>query len=235
MSTLPIRVLLASMSLVAVLSSSFVLAEDHVKDFENAINYMQDEQGCFSIPYSDLQNSCVAKQREVEKLCKDSGQSQCAGIDPKSVQKKIELLKTERDEAKAEKDNLDRKKSSLKDEKEIRENDDKIKEAERKIENANKKRDPLEKEVSESRRMISDRLELNKLCRDARKSVMEVFAAAKEKVNRETEENIKPLAKRLSDWYQKNEPGHETAIKNADKARENCETALYEIDHLGSF
>jgi chromosome segregation ATPase len=235
MNALSIRVLLASMSLVAVLSSHFVLAEDRVKDFENAINYMQDEKGCLSIPYSDLQNSCVAKQREVEKLCKESGQSQCGGIDPKNLQKQIELLKTERDEAKVEKDNLDRKKSSLKDEKEIRENDDKIKEAEGKIENANKKRDPLEKQVSESRRIISDRYELNKQCRDARKSVMEVFAAAKAKVNSETEENIKPIAKRLSDWYEKNEPGHETAIKNADKAIENCEKALYEIDHLGTF
>ncbi len=71
--------------------------EEQVKNFQNAINYMQDDKGCLSIPYSDLQDSCQRKQQEVNKLCKDSGPWNCDDVDPKVTQKKIETLKTDRD------------------------------------------------------------------------------------------------------------------------------------------
>jgi hypothetical protein len=212
------------------------LADDRVKDFENAINYMQDRQGCRSIPYSDLQSSCESKQSEVNKLCKESGERKCvAGLDPKDYQKQIEELKTRRDVAKTEKEALERNKSSLKEDDKIRENDNKIKEAEGKIDAANKGREYLEKQVAESRRAINDRLIASKQCRDYRVAVMEIFARAKSKLESESDEAIKPLAKRLLDGHAKEVPGHQEQIKATDDSIKNCEGMLYDIDRLPSF
>src|SRR5580704_12040954 len=124
--------LLAVLSLLLVLSTTpFLAADDHetkLKAFQTAVNYSQDNQGCFSIPYSDLQDSCTRKQNEVDKWCKKSGEWSCDSLDPKLTQAKIEKAKTERDTLKAQKEELEKKKSTLTDDKDKRDCEDKIKE-----------------------------------------------------------------------------------------------------------
>ena len=218
-----------------LLCCSHALAEDLLKAFQTAVNYMQDDKGCWSIPYSDLQDSCVRKQNEVNKLCKDSGPWNCGDVDPKQLQKQIEELKTTRDTLKAEKEKLESQKSSAADDKAKRELEDKIKEVEQKLYENQKVRDSLQKQVDDASKQVNDRIYIAKGCRDARSDVYGVFKDAKSRAKGESDADIVPLAKRLISWWESREAGHEDAIKNAKTAVETCDRVLYDIGHLGSF
>jgi hypothetical protein len=213
-------------------------ADDHgdtVTAFQNAINYLQDEQGCRSIPYSDLQDSCVRKQNDVNKLCKESGPLSCDDIDPKKTQAKIERLKTDRDMLKAKKDELESRKSSLTDEKDKRDNEETIKKIDEQLYELKRTQGDLEKEVSDSTKMVNDRMYVGKNCRDNRQSVMEVFKDAKSRASGEHDADIEPLAKQLITGWEKREPGHDQAIQQVKNVIEKCDKVLYDIGHLGSF
>jgi hypothetical protein len=232
--------LLGCLSVISLLLALALVsrADDHearVKAFQNAINYMQDNKGCLSIPYSDLQDSCQRKQSEVNKFCKDSGPWKCEDVDPKTTQRKIETLKTDRDALKTKKEELERKRSSLTDDKDKRENEEKIKEIDDKLYELKRTQGELEKEVSDSTKMVNDRMYVGKTCRDARQSVMEVFKDAKSRANSEHEADIEPLAKQLIAGWEKQEPGHDKAIDEVKNGIEKCDKVLYEIGHLGSF
>ncbi|MDQ6707823.1 MAG: hypothetical protein M3Z85_17835 [Acidobacteriota bacterium] len=212
-----------------------VMAEDRLKDFQTAINYMQDEQGCLSIPYADLQDSCQRKQNEVNKYCKESGPSSCVDIDPKKIQKDIEAAKTSRDALKSQREDLERKRSSATDDREKRDAEDKIKEVDDKLYELKKTQESLEKQVSDTTKMLSDRLYIAKACRDSRPPVQSVFNDAKSRAAGESDAEIKPLAERLIRSWEDRGRTHEEAIKNASNAVENCDKVLYEIGHIGNF
>lgn len=186
-------------SVLVVLSLiPYLRADDHeakVKAFQTAINYSQDNQGCLSIPYDDLQDSCKRKQNEVDKLCKQSGEWKCESVDPKQTQAKIEKAKTERDTLKTEKEELERKKSSLTDDAEKRKCEDRIKEIDNRLYDLKHTQEDLEKEVSDATKLINDRLYIGKACRDARPPVMEVYKDAKSRANGEHDPDIEPLAR----------------------------------------
>lgn len=232
--------LLDCLSVLSLIVSLAVIskADDHeasIKAFQNGINYLQDEKGCRSIPYSDLQDSCERKQNEVNKMCKDSGPWKCEDVDPKKTQQKIETLKRDRDTLKEKKEGLERKKSSLTDDKDKRENAEQIKKVDDKLYELKRTQGELEKEVNDSTQKVNDRMYVGKTCRDARQSVMEVFRDAKSRANSEHGADIEPLAKQLIAGWEKSEPGHDQAIEEAKNGIEKCDKVLYEIGHLGSF
>jgi DNA repair exonuclease SbcCD ATPase subunit len=233
-------ILLVSVSVISIVLSLAVVskADDHeekVKAFQNAINYLQDEQGCRSIPYSDLQDSCQRKQNEVNKLCKESGPWNCEDVDPKRTQEKIERLKTDRDTLKAKKEELESKKSSATDEQQKREIEEQIKKIDDQLYELKRTQGDLEKEVKDSTKMVNDRMYVGKNCRDNRQNVMEVFKDAKSRANGEHDADIEPLAKQLISGWEKREPGHDQAIREVKNGIEKCDKVLYDIGHLGSF
>jgi hypothetical protein len=83
--------------------------------------------------------------------------------------------------------------------------------------------------------MVNDRLYINKACRDARSAVMDVFSSALSSGKSESDPEIAPLAKQLVAGWEKQRPGHDTELKEANTAIEKCDEALYAIGHLGSF
>lgn len=228
-----------ALSVLVVLSMIPILkADDHeakVKVFQTAVNYSQDNQGCMSIPYDDLQDSCKRKQNEVDKFCKQSGEWKCESVDPKQIQAKIEKAKTTRDTLRADREELDRKKSSSTDDNEKRDYENKIKEIDDKLYELKHTQEDLEKEVSERTKMVNDRLYIGKACRDARPPVMEVFKDAKSRANDEHDPDIEPLAKRLIAYWESRESTHEQNIQEVKNGIEKCEKVLYEIGHLGNF
>ena len=226
--------LCAATFLILLSFAQLAQADDRLRYFQNAINYMQDEKGCLSIPYPDRQDSCQRKQDEVTKFCKESSSS-CGDMDPKRIQKEIEKVKTERDALKAQKEDLERQRSSLTDDQAKREVEDKLKEIERKLYELDRTRGDLERQVSEATKEVNDRLYVAKACRDARLAVQEVFRDARSRAYDESDAEIRPLARRLAEFWEKGDQKHEQSVANAKAAVENCDKTLYEIGHLGSF
>ncbi len=93
----------------------------------------------------------------------------------------------------------------------------------------------LETEVSDSTKRVNDRMYVGKTCRDALQSVMEVFRDAKSRATSEHDADIEPLAKQLISGWEKEEPGHEQAIKDVNNGLDRCEKVLYDIGHIGTF
>jgi uncharacterized protein YPO0396 len=223
---------------VFILAASFTFlasADDEhdrkVKAFQTALNYMQDGKGCLSIPYSDLQDSCQRKQAEVNKMCKDSGPWNCDEVDPKTTQKKIETVKTERDELKAKKEALERMTPVNDDAK--RQKDEEIKKIDDRLYELKRTREDLEREVGESTKKVNDRMYVGKACRDYRQTVMEVFRDAKSRASDEHDADIEPIAKKLISGWEKEEDGHNKAIEQVKTGIERCDKVLYEIGHTG--
>jgi DNA repair exonuclease SbcCD ATPase subunit len=214
-------------------------ADDRLKDFQNAINYMQDDQddpkgkACFSIPYPDYQDECLRKQEKVND-CKDR-KSNCQEIDPKGIQRDIEDLKRRREELKAKKEDLERQRSSLSDDADKREVEDKIKTVDNEIGDVDRVKERLQKDVEETTKEINKRLDTAKVCLEFRVSVQDVFAKASSNADREQDADIAPLAKQLVVYWDKGAKRHEEATRNAKRAIDNCENVLYDIGHLGSF
>jgi hypothetical protein len=210
-------------------------ADDRLKDFQNAINYMQDDKGCLSIPYPSRQEACQRKQADVNRWCKESGPWSCENADPKAMQKDIELLKTEREGLKDQLEKLKQRASSLTSDQDKRDNEDQSKETERKLYELERKRQGLEHEVADSTKSVNDRYYVAKSCLAARTEVQDVFKDAKSSANSEGDADIAPLAKRLAQSWEQGEQKHQEAIKGAAAAVNSCEKTLYDIGHLGSF
>src|SRR5712691_4433863 len=85
----------SALLIIGALLSTVVLAgiEDEVRQFQDAINYAQNDEGCRSIPYPDLQRDCVNKQHEKNKWCSESGEMSCKGLDKRTIESTLEKLK----------------------------------------------------------------------------------------------------------------------------------------------
>lgn len=228
--------LIAAMYSLAIVLSPPAQAQD-VKAFQNAVNYLQDGQGCRSIPYSSLEDACTRKQADVERWCKDVASS-CGDADPKRLQADVERIKTDRDTLKAKKDELERARSSLTDDTAKRENEDKTKEIDNKLYELSRTRDNLERQISDATRSVNDRLYAAKACRDSRTDMYKLFNDAISSGNSDRQRGdpeIAPLAQRLVDGWTAGNRKHEEAIRNATNSVEICDKVLYEIGHLGSF
>jgi chromosome segregation ATPase len=224
--------------LVLTASSCLVGAQDHeekVKRFQNGVNYSQDNKGCLSIPYSDLQDQCQRKQADVVRWCKQSGKWNCEDVDPKALQAQVERIKTERDRLKEERANYGQKKSSASEDRDKQEYENKIKETDNKLYELDRSRGTLERQVSEASKTVSDRTYVAKSCRDARPEVMEVFRGAKSRADGEQDPDIRPLAQRLIKYWEIEGSGHNEQIRTVKDAVEKCDRILYDIGHLGNY
>ena len=228
--------LIRALAVVLIVAVVPAASGQDLKTFQNAVNYMQDTQGCRSIPYSSLQDSCERKQSEVERWCKQTPSS-CGDIDPKRLQADLERLKTDRDALKAKKEELDRARSSLTDDAAKRDNEDKTKEIDNKLYELGRTRDNLERQIGEATRSVNDRYYAAKACRDARTNVRAVFNDARSSANsdRQRDAEIAPLAQSLIDWWEAQDRKHDEALRNANNSVEICDKVLYDIGHLGSF
>jgi len=207
-----------------------------VKTWENALNYMQDEKGCFSIPYADAQSTCSRKQDEVNKWCKNSGPFNCDTVDPKQLQRQIETLKTRRDELTAERGNLVKAaKDAASAKQPTQEIDASIAKVDAAIAALNNSRAVLERQVLEASRTCNERLNIAKSCRDYRANVQEVFSGVRSRANNETDPKIVPLARRLIAWWDERYRSHEEQLSAVKRAVETCERVLNEIGRLGTF
>lgn len=200
-----------------------------LKEWETAINYMQDGKGCLSIPFSSYRSDCERKQDEVNKACKQSGPMSCTDIDPKNYQKHAEDLKLHHQNLV---ERLRQLKSVHPDEQHKREWEEKIRHTEDEIKAVENQQYSLKQQVEQIKRQVNDRYLLARSCAEYRRSVNDIFARAKGDAEREHNAQKEPLAKRLVAWWTTQEPGHDDAVRNANTAREGCERVMADMDRV---
>lgn len=216
-----------------------------LSDFQAAVQEAEQGHGCTSIPYEDLRDACKDSQEKVEDSCKVDARS-CkdpAGLiaKAKGLKAKIEQLKQEKDDLEKQKEELsdqlagatdDQQKSALEDKLHAVEEaiDAKDKEIADKSDILDHMKDKLSKEKDED----ADKSDRGKQCVESRTAVQKQFDDASSAAGDEDDEQIKPLAEKLIDFWNDGKPGHQQAIDDAQRALEKCTTFHDQIgDALG--
>ena len=209
------------------LSASMAFA-DKLSDFKDAVAAANANEGCKSIPYSDLRSNCTSEGSQVHDWCDGSkGPVTCVSEDiTRQVKNAVEK------ERKNVQD-LKEKKSKLEDDRSRASNDDEkskitkeIEQVERDIYDAGKRVEQAEKDLDARRKLVEDAIYNLDRCISYRRAVMNVFAAALDKVRNEDETpEIKDLARQLRDKYEEAKPGHETQITGRSNALATCKNS----------
>lgn len=216
-----------------------------LSDFQAAVQEAEQGHGCASIPYEDLRDACKDSQEKVEDRCKVETRS-CrdpAGLiaKAKGLKAKIERLKQDKDDLEKQKEELSDKLGDATDEQQKSELEDKLHAVEDAIEAKDKEiedksdildhmKDKLSKEKDED----EDKADRGKQCVEARTAVRKQFDEAGDAAGDEDDEQIKPLAEKLIDFWNDGKSGHQQAIDEAQRALEKCTTFHDQIgDALG--
>lgn len=193
---------------------------DKESDFRDAVG----KEGCESIPYDDLKGTCKTQQSYVHDFCdgnrgpvtcrsesitrdlKDNVDREQQGVEALKKRK----LKLEDEKSRATDDNEKNRLS-----KEIEQTDNDIYEAGKRV-------DHSVADLDARKKLVEDAIYTIDKCIDYRQAVMNVFAAATDKVRGETNADIKPLARQLRDKFEEQKRGHEMAITAKKNALETC-------------
>ncbi len=208
------------MIVVALVFGASVALADKLSDFKDAAS----KTGCESIPYSDLRSTCDSGGSGVTDWCKNSSRSVNCGSD--SITRD---LKNKIEQAKKNVENLKDKKRKLEDDKSrATTEDDKnrigkdIEAVDKDIYEAGKLVDQAVADLETRKRFVETTMDNINKCIDYRRSVMNVFASALDKVRGETDPDVVPYARQLRDKYEETKRGHEIAITEKNNALSTC-------------
>jgi seryl-tRNA synthetase len=188
-------------------------------DFKEAV----EQKGCTSIPYEDIRDSCKSNSEKVQEYCKGGrGPMTCDDLDPAGLTKQIENVKQKLEDLKQKKSDLEDKKSHSSDENEQKDLEAQIEAIADQIEKLESKLDEWKDKLEKEQDQINDRIDVGEQCLSYRKAVRDNFVDAKSKAKDESDPDIKPLAEKLVDKWEKGEEGHAKAIELANRAIEKC-------------
>lgn len=213
------RVLTCAAVGLLALGASVAIA-DKLSDFRDAVT----KEGCESIPYSDLRGNCTSQQSYVHDWC--DGNRGPVTCDSENVTRELKAnLERERKKLETLKD----KKRSLEDERgratEDSEKERLAKEIEqvgRDIYDTERRVDQAVRDLEARKKHVDDAIYTLGKCLDYRRAVMNVFAAAIDKVRGENDDEIKPLARELRDKWEAGKRGHEIQITSRENALDTC-------------
>ena len=202
----------------------FGMFPDKLSDFKDAVRAARNREGCTSIPYSDLRSNCDSQDREVDDWCEGrKGPASCDEGRTRDAKNAVEREKRNVQELKDKKSRLesDKSRASTDDEKNKIAKD--IEQVERDIYEGGKRIDEAEKNLEARKKLVEDAIYNIGKCIDYRRAVMNVYAAALDKVRTEDETpEIKDLGRELRDHYESTKKGHEIYLTNRDKGMETC-------------
>ena len=199
-----------------------VAAAENLSDFQKAEDAMENGEGCASIPYNSLRSTCESQQRELHPWCDgERGPITCErGVTASLNTKLVQTIK-EVDALEREMSTLQRELSSAAADKKAaiqKSLDQKKKE----LDAAKATQGSQERELAAHRAEAASAVATLEKCIDNRRAVMNVFAAAKDKVTGEQDEEIVPIARELRDAYEASKRGHEIAITGKENALAVC-------------
>ena len=141
---------------------------------------------------------------------------------PSGLLKQIENVKEKIADLERARDELSSKISNAKDDDERRDLEGKKKATEDKIYDLEQKVSAWEKQLSDEKTEISNRIYNGERCVAHREAVTKALSDAKSSAKSESDAEIKPYAEKLIRCWESEEPGHEKAIRNYKDAVESC-------------
>ncbi len=215
------RVSMWVMASVVVLASASTAFADKLEDFKRAVS----ESGCKTIPYSDLQDNCVAQGEPMHDYCDaKKGPVTCdrEGIS-RELTNNLEKQKQNLEDLKQKRSDLVDKKSNSSDEDEKSRLQAEIDQLDKDIYEAGKAIDAAKDAIDKRKDLVNDAIYNLGKCLDYRKAVMYTFAYAQDKVRNENDTpEITELARKLRDMYEEGKRGHALAITYKENALETC-------------
>ena len=206
------------------MSASFLLlllAQTARGDSVQSFKEVEHKEGCASIPYSSLRGSCRSKQEGVDEWCKHERRS-CAELGTRGPLEAIEGMSRKVESLKSEKESLGSRKSSATDEGEKRDLENKIAEIERQMYEIVKRSENHKNRVDENKTNIKERVYRGERCRDHRREVQEVFKDATSRAKSESDPEIKAIAQKLLERWERTSVPHELEIESVKKTIEEC-------------
>lgn len=203
--------------------SEHVARADKKGDFEEAVK----NDGCEAIPYSTLRSRCFDRRSDVREWCKtDRWNCDSGDLGIARLLENIERMKSKIESLKSELDGWKSKRSAARDDNSRREAEQKIDAIEREIYDLNGKVEAHKKRVDENRTELRERIYRGEKCRDYRKDVQEIFKDAKSQAKGESTPEIRPLADKLVEKYERGERTHEEQIEDVKRGVGKCKDKL---------
>ena len=215
-----IRLLKIGCCPVILLLTVFSAQSQTLDDWKAALSAAQSDRGCESIPYSNYRDECKRKSEKVEELCKTDKWS-CQGLETRKLRENITGLTEKIARLKSDKDQLNDQKSRATDD-EKKELGNKIDQVEKEIYERSKDLDFMKKSLETDLSDIELRLYKGGQCLDARTDVQKSFESAVSDGNRESDPEIKAIAKDLIDYWRRKRDEHEKAFQDTKQGIENC-------------
>ena len=210
---------------VAILLSTLFLARptqsQTLDDWKAALSAAQSDKGCESIPYSNYREECKRKGEKVEEHCKTDKWS-CQGLETRKLRENITGLTEKIERLKSEKDRLNSQKSSATTDDEKKELGNKIEQNEKEIYERSKDLDFMKKSLETDLSDIDLRIYKGGQCLDARTDVQKSFENAVSDANRESNPEIRAIAKEIIDYWRRKRDEHEKAFQDTKQGIENC-------------
>ncbi len=210
------------MAYLAILGTSTPAIAQTLDEYKAAVEAASRDEGCASIPKSDLRDRCnraadFVKQDCKEKpfRCKDLLENRKLAENIKGKEDSISSLKKDKEE-------LERKKSSASDS-DKREIEDKIKQLENKIDSDSRSLEEMKRSLSTDRSDAGIRADQGRRCLEARKDVQYLFDSARSSAQSENDSEKKPFANKLIEYWERKTKEHDEAFKLTKEAIEYCE------------
>lgn len=223
------RVLKWLVVLAMMFASSSLVFADKVDDFREAVKAARNDEGCKSIPYSDLQSNCVDQGRPMHDYCdgkKGSVTCDREGI-TRGLKNNLEREERNLDELKRKRAELDNKKSRAADDNEKNKVQTEIDQVDNEIKTADRAIEAAKNELEKRKTLVNDAIYNLERCIDHRQSVANTFVAAAGRVRGEDDTATLALyARELKEYYDKTKPGHDLAITYKKNALSTCRSEM---------
>ena len=213
-----------TMTMVAILLSCFgsLARADKLQDFKDAVAA---SPGCSSIPYSDLSKTCSGRGDVMHEWCDGQrGPITCDQGTTRTLNERLEKERQNLEKLKEKKHDLEDKRYHSSDDTEKSSLQAEIEAVGKQIDESERTMNAIRNDLDKRKAVIATTISTIETCIDHRRSIMNIFADALDKVRNENDDDIKPLARTLRDRFEESKRGHEQAITAKENAKANCKS-----------
>jgi hypothetical protein len=183
-----------------------VASAQSLDDWKQAQRAAESDQGADSIPYSSLRSEAKSRQDKVNDLCKED-EFKTDHLGTRALREQIAGLKKKQEQDAAALRQLKEQMDALAAE----------------IDKNSKVLEEKEKALRTDLSDLDIRIARATKCLEARTSVQQTFREAIDKAKGESDSEIKAIASKLIEYWEKKRATHEDAIKNVKTSIENAE------------